>query len=196
MLLMGKQKAQKQKKQNSLWPLWVFIITFAISLLMSFLSETALTEVHLPVAVLILFVFILTGILFDILGMAVTGCDIVDFNSMAAKKIRGAREAILLVQKSSVISNICNDVIGDICGILSGAMGAAIVLSAAFGADTKTELFAGVFMSAGIAAMTVSGKAVGKIVAIKYKKKIVFAAGKLLSVFIPQTRNARKRRNK
>ena len=193
---MGKQKAQKQKKQNSLWPLWVFIITFAISFLMSFLSETALTEVHLPVAVLILFVLVLIGIFFDCLGVAVTSCDIVDFNSMAAKKIRGAREAIILVQKASVISNICNDVIGDICGILSGAMGAAIVLSAAFGADTRTELFAGVFMSAGIAAMTVSGKAVGKIIAIKHKKKIVFAAGKLLSVFIPQTRNARKRRNK
>ena len=192
---MARSKSQKQKN-NSLWPLWVFIITFIISFMMSFLSETALTEVQLPVAVLILFLLILLGIFFDVLGVAVTSGDIVDYNSMASKKVRGAREAILLVQKASVISSICNDVIGDICGILSGAMGAAVIASAVAGAGTRAELLASVFMSAGIAAMTVSGKAVGKTLAIGHSKTIVFVAGKFLSLFIPQTRNARKRRKK
>ena len=193
---MARTTKTSKQKASKLWPVWVFFITFFISFLMSFLSETALTEVRLPVAVLILFVLILIGIFFDMLGVAVTSGDIVDYNSMAAKRVRGAREAILLVQKASVISSIFNDVIGDICGILSGAMGAAIILSAVGGAGTMTELFASVLMSAGIAAMTVSGKAVGKAIAINKSKQIVFFAGKFLSLFLPQTRNARRKKKK
>ena len=175
-------KSQKKQKRN-MWPLWVFFITFVISFTMSFLSETALVGVSLPIAVLILFVLILIGIIFDILGVAVTSGDIVAYNAMASKKIRGSKQAIVLIKKASIISNICNDVIGDVCGIVSGAMGAAIVASIFSGINSKNELFLGVFVSAMTAAMTVSGKAAGKGIAIKYSRDIVFFVGKIMSVF-------------
>lgn len=176
------EKRQPQKKRN-LWPLWVFFITFVISFVMSFLSETALSGVPLTVAILILFLLILLGIASDILGIAVTSGEMVSYNSMAAKRISGAKEAVTLIKKASVISNICNDVIGDVCGIVSGAMGAAIVASVFAGAGSKEELIFSVLVSAMTAAMTVSGKAAGKTIAIKYSREIVFFMGKIMAVF-------------
>lgn len=187
---MGSPKLQKKKKRNT-WPIWVFFITFAISFGMSFLSETALSGVSLPLAILVLFFLILLGILFDILGVAVTSGDIIAYNAMAAKRIRGAKEAILLIKKASVISNVCNDVIGDVCGIVSGAMGAAIVATIIVGDGSSTEMIYSVLVSSMTAAMTVSGKAAGKTIAIKHSRSIVFFVGKVLSIF---TCNGRKRK--
>ena len=189
---MSSSKAQKRKKKN-LWPIWVFGITFVISFSMSFLSETVLTGVKLPVAVLFLFFLIMLGIIADILGVAVTSGDVVAYNAMAAKRIRGAKEAILLIKKASVISNICNDVIGDICGIVSGAMGAAIVASVLINNAGKSEILLSVLVSATTAAMTVSGKAAGKTIAIKYSKNIVFFAGKVISFFKPHPKKTKRK---
>lgn len=188
---MGSQKPSKKKRINT-WPIWVFFITFAISFSMSFLSETALTGVSVPIAIFFLFCLILLGILFDILGVAVTSGDIIAYNAMAAKKIRGAKEAIMLIKKASVISNICNDVIGDICGIVSGAMGAAIVATLIVGEGSKTELMYSVLISSMTAAMTVSGKAAGKTIAMKYSRSIVFFVGKILSFFTVSNKKGRK----
>ena len=33
----------------------------------------------------------------------------------------GAKTAVKLIRNSSIVANICADVIGDICGVLSGA---------------------------------------------------------------------------
>lgn len=162
-----------------MWPLKAFFITFIISMILSFFSETTLLGVPLPVAILVLFIIILVGILFDIIGIAVTLQDVTDFTAMASKKIRGAKQAIKLVQKASLVSNLCNDVIGDICGIISGAMGAAIAIRLIAGASSTNDFLINICISSLIAALTVGGKACGKTVAARNSRRIVFFIGKL-----------------
>ncbi|MDR1619850.1 MAG: hypothetical protein LBS18_04215 [Clostridiales bacterium] len=147
----------------------------------SLFSETTLLEVSLPIALLVLVVIISVGILFDVIGIAVTCEDIMAYSAMASKKISGAREAIKLVQNAGTVSNICNDVVGDICGIVSGAMGAAISMKIMF--SNMSDLALGICISSLTAAFTVGGKALGKRVAMKQSHKIVFSLGKLFSLF-------------
>ncbi len=45
---------------------------------------------------------------------------------MAAKKVPGAAECIMLLRHADRVASICNDVIGDICGVVSGAAAATI----------------------------------------------------------------------
>ena len=70
-----------------------------------------------------------TGIVFDIIGVAVTATDESSFHSMAAKKVHGAAHAIRLVRHADRVSSFCNDVVGDICGTVSGAAAASIVFN-------------------------------------------------------------------
>ena len=91
--------------------------------MLSFLSETVLLGVPLYVAVFVLVFIIFIGILFDIIGVAVTIQDVTAYTAMASKRIRGAKHSIRLVQNSAMVANICNDVVGDICGIVSGSDG-------------------------------------------------------------------------
>lgn len=190
---MSSAKSHKRKKKN-LWPVWVFFITFVISFSLSFFSETVLPGVTLPVAILLLFLIILLGIISDVLGVAVMSGEMIAYNSMASNKIRGAKESIILIKKADLISNICNDVIGDICSIVSGAMGAAIVAVTYTGGESSTSLILNVLVSAMTAAMTVSGKAAGKTLGLKYSKQIVFFAGKILAVFVPQKRKGKRKK--
>lgn len=81
-----------------------------------------------------LVIFIALGIVFDMIGVAVTAADPRPFHSMAAHGEKGGREAIRLLNMSNKVSSLCNDVVGDICGIVSGSTAAVIVAerSAAF----------------------------------------------------------------
>ena len=71
-------------------------------------------------AFLILLVIVMVGIIFDIIGVAVTSADEKPFHSMAARKVPGSQEAIKLLRNAERVSSICNDVVGDICGVVSG----------------------------------------------------------------------------
>lgn len=186
---------QKRKKRNT-WPITVIFITFAITLILSFLSETTLMGVPIFVAVAVLSVIILIGILFDTVGVAVTIEQPTAYNAMAAKRIRGAREALNLIKNASTISSICNDVVGDICGIVSGAMGAAIVVKIVSSSQAFDELVLSVLVSSLVAALTVGGKAIGKTIALKHSHKIVFTAGKIISVFKRRNKKCRTRKTK
>lgn len=152
-------------------------------MLFSFFSETTLLNVSLPIAILVLLLIILIGILFDIVGIAVTYQDITAYTAMASKKIRGAREAMRLVKAAGMVSNICNDVVGDICGIVSGAMGAAIAARILASAKGISELLLGICISSLIAAMTVGGKSVGKTFGMRYSQQVVFFIGKGIAAF-------------
>jgi len=176
-------KPRKKKNKVNTWPLKAFFITFIIGMVLSFFSETTLLGVSLPVAILVLFVIILVGIVFDIIGIAVTLQDVTAYTAMASKKISGAKQAIKLVQKASLVSNICNDVVGDICGIISGAMGAAIAIRLISGAGSGNDLLINILISSLIAGLTVSGKACGKTIAAKHSQAIVFFIGKLGAAF-------------
>ena len=146
-------------------------------------------------AFLILFAIVLLGIVFDVIGVAVTSADEKPFHSMAARKVPGATEAIRLLRSAERVSSICNDVVGDICGVVSGSAAATIAAQVMKNFDGSRSDIISLAMSALVAAFTVGGKAIGKSVAIKSCTSIVSGVGRIVYFFhhIPELF---KKRNK
>ena len=122
------EKSGKKKESRFRWAVQVFFISVALSAVLSLVSNEAMAGAGLALAFGVLMGFILLGILFDIIGVAVTAADERPFHSMAAHKIPGAREALRLIRRANKVSSFCNDVVGDICGIVSGSTAAVIVV--------------------------------------------------------------------
>ena len=100
-------KDKKKKKKQGSWPLRVFLLAVALSAVLSFFSSTALEGAGYAVAVAVLAVFIGLGIVFDMIGVAATSGTEKEFHSMAAHKVRGAREAVCIHTKK--IYSSCRD---------------------------------------------------------------------------------------
>lgn len=81
-------KDKKKKKKQGSWPLRVFLLAVALSAVLSFFSSSALEGAGYAVAIIVLAVFIGLGIVFDMVGVAVTAADPKPFHSMAAHKER------------------------------------------------------------------------------------------------------------
>ena len=146
------------------------------------------------VAFIILLAIVLIGILFDIIGVAVTSADEKPFHSMAARKVSGAQEAIRLLRNAERVSSICNDVVGDICGVVSGSASATIAAQILNNFEFTWSQLIPLMMSALVAGLTVGGKAIGKTVAMNSCTQIVHGVGKLIGAFNrlsnkPQKRN-------
>ena len=75
------------KKNNKKWIITITIMAFAISMLFSFLSETILKDASLILGIILVLIFILLGIVFDMIGVAVTSADDKPIISMNAKKV-------------------------------------------------------------------------------------------------------------
>jgi len=176
------KKKEKIEKSSGRWAVQVFFIAVALSAVLSFASDRALDGAGLAVAFGVLLAFILLGILFDIIGVAVTAADEKPFHSMAARKAPGAREALHLIRKADKVSSFCNDVVGDICGIIAGSTVAVIVvrMQSDFGLP-------GVFVSLALTALTsgftIGGKALGKSFAIAKSTQVLQFVGRFLHLF-------------
>ena len=116
----------KQKKGSNNWVIIVFVVTFVLSLLLSFISNTAIAKMNIVAGLILLILVVMIGILFDLVAIAVTVGNEEDFHAQASKKIKGAKTSIKMIKNSAKVSNFCADVIGDICGVLSGAISAMI----------------------------------------------------------------------
>lgn len=177
--------SKKEKNKALRWVITIFFVTILVSAVISFVSEELISESHIAVAFLILFAIVLLGIVFDIVGVAVTSADEKPFHSMAARKVNGAQEAIALLRNADRVGSICNDVIGDICGVVSGSASATIamqMISKGIFALSLTDVVS-LVMSAIVAALTVAGKAMGKNVAIHSCTNIVHAVGRIIYRF-------------
>lgn len=108
-------KEKKKNNENVKWFIQVFIITFMLSLFFSYISTVALNDIQVLPAILILLLVIMLGIVFDIVGVAVTVAGEEEFHAKATKKIKGAKTAVKLIRNAAKVANICADVIGDIC---------------------------------------------------------------------------------
>lgn len=149
--------------------------TFFIALLVSLGSEALVRVVNsLIVAFLLLLVIIFLNVFFDIIGTAATAADLPPFNARAAKKVYGARQAVRIIRNADLFANFCNDVVGDVAGTLSGAIGAGIVLSMVESMTPGNMILAGAAMTSLIAALTVGGKALGKMLAVNLANEIIF----------------------
>ena len=172
---MSKNKEKDHSKIK--WFIEVFITTFILSICFSYISTYGVSNLNLLSSIIILIAEIVVGIIFDIIGVAVTVANENEFHAKATKKVEGAKSSIKLIKNSAKVANICADVIGDICGVLSGAISAMI--SAKIMEKTGTNLQ--FIVSAMVASLTVGGKALGKEIANKESTRIVHFVGILLS---------------
>jgi len=185
----------KERNKTIRWVVTIFFITIIISGSISLISDEIMESSSMWVAFIILFVIVLIGILFDIVGVAVTSADEKPFHSMAARKVAGAQESIRLLRNAERVSSICNDVIGDICGVVSGSASATIAAQVLQNFTFSWPRVVTLLMSALVAGVTVGGKAMGKTVAIGSCTKIVHAAGKtvwILHRILPSQKKVKK----
>lgn len=177
------QKKPRKASRNRVdvrWVVTIFVVTIVISGSFSFLSDTLLDRVQSIAAFAILFFIVMIGILFDIIGVAVTTADEKPFHSMASRNLPEAKEAIRLIRNANRVSSFCNDVVGDICGVISGSAAAMIAAQVIVDFTPTGASFFKLFMSALVSAVTVGGKAVGKTFAINASTPIVHFAAKVI----------------
>lgn len=105
----------KSKSSNKSWVITIAITTFILSLLFSFISNKVISNLSMFAGLLVLVLVILVGVIFDLIGVAVTVANEEDFHAQASKKIKGAKTSIKMIRNSAKVSNFCADVIGDIC---------------------------------------------------------------------------------
>ena len=168
-------------KPDYKWIILIFALTMVISGTMSFISSELLGRANLAVSFLILISIVLIGIIFDVIGVAVTSAEEKPFHSMASRKVPEAAEALRLIRNANRVSSFCNDVIGDICGVISGAASATIAVKVLSGKSANP--FVELLLSALVAALTVGGKAFGKTFAIHMSTPIVQTTARILHLF-------------
>lgn len=176
-------KDKKEKKsnlrKNFSWFLTATVVTFILSLIFSYISSIAISNLNIISAIILLLLVIFVGVFFDIIAVAVTIAEEHKFHAKASKKIQGAKTSITLIKNSHKVSNFCADVIGDIAGVLSGAIGAILTVKITqfLGIDFNIQFI----LSAIIASLTVGGKALGKVFAKEHSSQIVDKVSKVLT---------------
>ena len=158
--------------------------SFFVSMILSYLAADISQSLSWYFAVIVLLFMVLTGIIFDVIGIAITTADETPFHALASKKEKGAKQAIKLLRNAEKMSNFCNDVIGDIAGIISGSTSAAIVVYLVKILEfPNNDMAFSVIITALTAAITVGGKAIGKSIAINNANKIVLGVSKIICFF-------------
>ena len=173
-----KKPPQKPSVVNVRWVVTIMAVSFVLSVVMSYISNEALNSAGTVLSFVVLFFFIGLGIVFDMIGVAATSGTEKEFHSMAAHKVRGAREAVWMVRNAEKVSSICNDVVGDICG----ATGALSVTHITAGTDGATKVLVSLLITGLISAGTIGGKAAGKGIAVAASGKVLALCGRVLSV--------------
>ncbi len=172
------------------WPLIVLALSFCLSLAFGVVSQVALTGAGIAISVVVILIFIGIAIFSDMVGVAITAANFEPFRAMAARKVRGAKESIKLIQNKEKVASVSADVIGDICGILSGAAGTSITVVLIVNyAGTFWEVLIASLVSAVIAALTIFGKAYCKKYSMLHCEKIILVLGKFISLFHFQKKN-------
>ncbi len=171
---------KKERQKTIRWVITIFFVTMLVSGSISLISDVIMESSTIFVAFLILLIIVLIGIIFDVVGVAVTSADEKPFHSMAARKVPGAQEAIMLLRSAERVSSICNDVVGDICGVVSGSASATIAAQVLQRMEFSSLTVVSLVMSALVAGLTVGGKAIGKTFAINSCTQIVTLVSKIL----------------
>jgi hypothetical protein len=158
--------------------LWAVLIALPVG----FLSQTLIKEIPSPfISGVILLLVISVGIIFDVIGVAVTAAKEGPLHARAANRIFGARQAAGLVQNAHEVASFCNDVVGDVSGTLSGTL-AIVLVYQFFNALTPVQaILSTTMMSAVVAGLIVGGKAYGKVFAIRRSTDIIFQVGRIVA---------------
>lgn len=175
-------QGRREKQRAVRWVVTIFLVTIFVSGVITLVSDEIMSKSGIVASFFILLIIVLVGIVFDILGVAVTSADEAPFHSMAARKVPGALEAIRLLRNAERVSSICNDVIGDICGVVSGSAAATIAAQLLAKFSFSWPGMMGLLMSAFVSGITVGGKAIGKTFAVNSSTPIVHFAGKMIAL--------------
>ena len=183
-LLVQNRRKEKVKKEkvNVKWIVQIALISFTISFGLSFVSEIAIPNLSVLWGILLTLAFVFVGILFDIVGVAVTGADEKVFHSMNSRQVKGSKVAVLFKKNADKVSSFCCDVIGDICGIVSGASASAVSVGLAATFNWNL-LLVSLTVAAVVASLTIGGKACGKSFAINKSDVILYEFAKIISIF-------------
>lgn len=168
------------KEKRYKWILLVTIMTFFITILFSTLSDIVLSKSGIFVGLLTILIFILLGVIFDMIGVAVASATDKSFHAMASKKVKSTNTAKNLIKNSSKVASICNDVIGDICNIMSGTATLVVSNNIAYNYDFNSTLVL-LLMASLVASLTIGLKAWGKDIALKEKDIIIMRTAKILN---------------
>jgi hypothetical protein len=187
------------RKDNSRWSIIVTIVSFVLSIVITYISYKILGKVHAIAAFGVVFFIIIFNIIFDVIGTAVTAADEAPFHAMASRKLYGAKQAILLIRNADKVSNFCNDVIGDICGVISGTATTYIIIRLLKSGNASEISMLGLVITGLVAAMTVGGKAVGKGIAISNSNYIIYKVAVVIKFVSGKTnfkRNSKQKKQK
>ncbi len=170
------------KNNRSKWLITICIMSFVLSIVMSFTSEAIIPKINTVFGIFVILIFIFISIIFDMIGVAITAQEETPFHSMASKKLKGSHHSVKLLKNSDKLASICNDVVGDVCGIVSGCAGVLVSndIAAKFSINPSLVVL---ITTALIASLTITGKAYGKTMAIKNSKSITIKVGKILNNF-------------
>ncbi len=172
-----------KKKRSLRYIITVLIGTFIIAVILGSGTEAILRFFPLSLTWILLIIVILIGIVFDIIGIAVTAADEAPHHARAAKKVFGARQSVYLIKRADIVANFANDIVGDITGTLSGAMGATIIISVVnyYPELNSWKIVLNILILALIASCTVTGKAWGKSLAINEANRIIEFTGRIVA---------------
>ncbi|TGE34241.1 hypothetical protein [Desulfosporosinus sp. Sb-LF] len=162
----------------------VFIGSFVIAAIVGIGSELLMRHTSsLWLAALFLLAVIGVHVIFDVIGIAATAANEAPHHAKAANRIKGARQAVYLVRHADLVANMANDVVGDITGTLSGMLAAAIVIDIIRLYPTlgAKEIWLTTLILALVASITVTGKAVGKSLAIQEANEVIAWVGIVLA---------------
>lgn len=166
------------------WSIGIAVITLVLAAIFSIISTFVLSGVTWASGMLIVLFIVFIGVIFDTIGVAATAANESPFHAMAARKINGAKHAVLITRNADRFANFCNDVIGDIAGIVSGTAAAYVVLQLSFqfghGEGSLFQFIVSIVFTSVVAALTVGGKSIGKTIAIHYSTPIIYQVGRLL----------------
>ena len=169
-------------KSNIRWIIKIVLISIASSVVFTLATAEILGRAGIIISFAMLAVFIVVGIVFDMIGLAVATSTEAPFHSMAAHRERGATESLRLIKNADKVTSFCNDVVGDVTGIISGMTAALIAARLMEGFSSESLLFP-LIISAAVTGLTVGGKAVGKAFTFNNNIAIVLRVGKIINFF-------------
>lgn len=179
-----REKRELRKKQVvTRWSVAISIWTFFIAVGISSISDLLLRQSSLLIGFATLFSIVVIGAVTDMIGVAITAVDITPFNSMAAKKVFGAKKCIHIIRNADKYANFFNDVIGDVAGYIAGFAGGVIVVQIVSLGDqiSNYQSLVTILIAGLTSSFIVGSKAVGKNLALTYRTEIVLLLGKFLT---------------
>lgn len=181
---------QNKKTQRVVWISKISLVAFLLSLILSLFSELFLSNSNIVFAIILLAVFMSLNVFSDMLGLAITSCQVAQVREARLKKAVGGM-CLFLIKNSDRVSSILCDVIGDACSILCGVSGSVVTIILSSKLSWPIVLV-GAVTSSLVVGLTVLLKAIVKNYAVnnslKIVKKTAKAILKLKQIFVRKKR--------